>query len=86
MNEINDTSLADDAGLKASILIEALPFLRRYAGRTFVVKYGGHAMGDTAAAASFARDVVLLKGRRRVLVEVSLELLTRRRANIVVVD
>ena len=61
MNEINDTSLADDAGLKASILIEALPFLRRYAGRTFVVKYGGHAMGDTAAAASFARDVVLLK-------------------------
>ena len=50
-----------DAGAKASVLIEALPFLRRYAGRTFVVKYGGHAMGDTAAAASFAQDVVLLK-------------------------
>ena len=50
-----------DAGAKASVLIEALPFLRRYAGRTFVVKYGGHAMGDHAAAASFAQDVVLLK-------------------------
>ena len=50
-----------DAGAKASVLIEALPFLRRYAGRTFVVKYGGHAMGDSAAAASFAQDVVLLK-------------------------
>lgn len=50
-----------DAGAKASVLIEALPFLRRYAGRTFVVKYGGHAMGDRAAAASFAQDVVLLK-------------------------
>ena len=48
-------------GAKASVLIEALPFLRRYAGRTFVVKYGGHAMGDHAAAASFAQDVVLLK-------------------------
>ena len=50
-----------DIGAKASVLIEALPFLRRYAGRTFVVKYGGHAMGDNAAAASFAQDVVLLK-------------------------
>jgi len=48
-------------GAKASVLIEALPFLRRYAGRTFVVKYGGRAMGDHAAAASFAQDVVLLK-------------------------
>ena len=55
----SDASL--DAGAKASVLIEALPYLRRYAGRTFVVKYGGHAMGDTAAAASFAQDVVLLK-------------------------
>jgi len=31
---------------KAETLIEALPYLQRYAGRTFVVKYGGHAMGD----------------------------------------
>ncbi|MFZ5609966.1 MAG: acetylglutamate kinase [Pseudomonadota bacterium] len=46
---------------KAATLAEALPYLRKYAGRTFVVKYGGHAMGDPRAAASFARDVVLLK-------------------------
>ena len=34
---------------KAEVLIEALPYLQRYAGRTFVVKYGGHAMGDPGA-------------------------------------
>ena len=47
--------------LKAATLIEALPYLQRYAGKTFVIKYGGHAMGDTDAAREFARDVVLLK-------------------------
>jgi acetylglutamate kinase len=46
---------------KAEVLIEALPYLQRYAGRTFVVKYGGHAMGDPAAARDFAEDIVLLK-------------------------
>ncbi len=46
---------------KADVLSEALPFLRRYAGATFVIKYGGHAMGDAALAQGFARDVVLLK-------------------------
>lgn len=46
---------------KAETLTEALPYLQRYAGKTFVIKYGGHAMGDPAAAADFARDVVLLK-------------------------
>lgn len=46
---------------KAEVLIEALPYLQRYAGRTFVVKYGGHAMGDPEAARDFAEDVVLLK-------------------------
>lgn len=46
---------------KATILAEALPYMRRYAGRTFIIKYGGHAMGDASAAAAFARDVVLLK-------------------------
>ena len=46
---------------KAATLSEALPFLRLHAGRTFVVKYGGHAMGDARLAAMFARDVVLLK-------------------------
>lgn len=46
---------------KAETLIEALPYLQRYAGRTFVVKYGGHAMGDPELAHDFAQDVVLLK-------------------------
>ncbi|WP_435416749.1 acetylglutamate kinase [Parerythrobacter aurantius] len=46
---------------KAEVLIEALPYFQRYAGRTFVVKYGGHAMGDPEAAKDFAEDIVLLK-------------------------
>ena len=46
---------------KAETLTEALPYLQRYAGRTFVVKYGGHAMGDPDLARNFAQDVVLLK-------------------------
>ena len=46
---------------KAETLIEALPYFQRYAGRTFVVKYGGHAMGDPRAAHDFAEDIVLLK-------------------------
>lgn len=45
----------------AGVLSEALPFMRRHSGKTFVIKYGGHAMGDDKLAASFARDVVLLK-------------------------
>jgi acetylglutamate kinase len=46
---------------KAETLTEALPYLQRYAGKTFVVKYGGHAMGDAALARDFAEDIVLLK-------------------------
>lgn len=46
---------------KAETLVEALPYLQRYAGKTFVVKYGGHAMGDAEAARDFAADIVLLK-------------------------
>ena len=45
----------------AATLVEALPYMRRFAGDTFVIKYGGHAMGSTALAEDFARDVVLLK-------------------------
>lgn len=52
---------APDPGTKAEVLIEALPYFQRYAGRTFVVKYGGHAMGDPKAARDFAEDIVLLK-------------------------
>ncbi|WP_394269249.1 acetylglutamate kinase [Qipengyuania sp.] len=50
-----------DSRAKAETLIEALPYFQRYAGRTFVVKYGGNAMGDEQAARDFAEDVVLLK-------------------------
>lgn len=46
---------------KAEVLTEALPYMQRYAGATFVIKYGGHAMGDPAAARDFADDVVLMK-------------------------
>ncbi|MDA5192945.1 acetylglutamate kinase [Govanella unica] len=46
---------------QAGVLIEALPYMRRYAGKTFVIKYGGHAMGDSERAREFARDIVLLK-------------------------
>lgn len=54
---------APDAAMlaKAETLVEALPYLQRYAGKTFVVKYGGHAMGDPELAADFAEDMVLLK-------------------------
>ncbi len=45
----------------ARTITEALPFMRRYSGKTFVIKYGGHAMGDEELAALFARDIVLLK-------------------------
>ncbi len=45
----------------ARTITEALPFMRRYAGKTFVIKYGGHAMGDQKLSELFARDVVLLK-------------------------
>ncbi len=55
-NEEKKTTLA-----KAEVLIEALPYFQRYAGRTFVVKYGGHAMGNAEAARGFAEDIVLLK-------------------------
>ena len=65
MSEIRESahSAAHPAAMlaKAETLVEALPYLQRYAGRTFVVKYGGHAMGDPELARDFAEDVVLLK-------------------------
>ena len=53
------SSANPDPVVKAAILAEALPYMRRYAGHTLVVKYGGHAMG--VGGDSFARDVVQLK-------------------------
>lgn len=46
---------------KAHTLAEALPYMRQFSGETFVIKYGGSAMGDPGLAEQFARDVVLLK-------------------------
>ena len=45
----------------ASILAQALPYMQRYEGKTVVVKYGGHAMGDPTLGQAFARDIALLK-------------------------
>ena len=66
--------MADDAKIKidpeapneawlnqAKTLSEALPYMRRYAGETLVLKYGGNAMGDPALAELFARDIALLR-------------------------
>ena len=50
-----------DAMHKAQVLAEALPYIRRFHGKTIVVKYGGNAMTDETLKHSFARDVVLLK-------------------------
>jgi len=45
----------------ADILIEALPYIRRFYGMTIVIKYGGHAMVDDQLKADFARDITLMK-------------------------
>ncbi|HHS82513.1 MAG TPA: acetylglutamate kinase [Devosia sp.] len=55
MNKLN--SISHDA----AILANALPFMQRYEGKTVVVKYGGHAMGDRELGRSFAKDIALLK-------------------------
>lgn len=49
------------AAERARVLAQALPYLRRYAGATVVVKYGGHAMGEEHLALEFGRDIALLK-------------------------
>jgi acetylglutamate kinase len=54
-------SLKPPTELTAAILIEALPYIQRFHGKTIVVKYGGNAMVDRALKESFARDVVMLK-------------------------
>jgi acetylglutamate kinase len=56
-----DAPSADDWLGQATVLSEAMPYMRRHAGETFVIKYGGHAMGDPELAEIFARDIVLLR-------------------------
>src|ERR671913_32675 len=50
-----------DVHVQAEVLVQALPHMQRYDEQVVVVKYGGHAMGDRAAAEDFAEDVVLLE-------------------------
>ena len=52
---------SDDWLGQATVLSEAMPYMQQYAGETFVIKYGGHAMGDPKLADLFARDIVLLR-------------------------
>jgi acetylglutamate kinase len=52
---------AKSAADRAQILIEALPYIQRFQGKTIVIKYGGNAMVDESLKQSFARDVVLMK-------------------------
>lgn len=54
-------SVLETAGEKAAILAEAMPYIREFAGRTVVIKYGGHAMDDPGLADLFATDVVLMR-------------------------
>jgi len=58
---MNDHSPDPAMLAKAETLTDALPYMQRYTGKTFVVKYGGHAMGDATLARNFAEDIVLLK-------------------------
>ena len=57
----SDLELRSDWLSKASILTDALPFMRRYADSRVVVKFGGHAMGDDGLFKTFASDMVLLR-------------------------
>src|SRR3954451_1335859 len=58
---IASPSELSSAAERARVLAQALPFLRRYAGATGVVKYGGHAMGEEHLARQFGNDIALLK-------------------------
>ncbi|MBU1334801.1 MAG: acetylglutamate kinase [Alphaproteobacteria bacterium] len=57
----DQTSSNDRFSHDAGILAQALPYMQRYEGKTVVVKYGGHAMGDLKLGQAFARDIALLK-------------------------
>jgi acetylglutamate kinase len=58
---MSDQNTTDRFSHDAGILAQALPYMQRYEGKTVVVKYGGHAMGDLKLGQAFARDIALLK-------------------------
>ena len=63
MNKFDLMSAGEKASslIKASTLIEALPYLREHKGKKIVIKYGGHAMGNKELSANFSKDIGLLK-------------------------
>ncbi len=58
---IEAMAAAVDPTVKARVVAQALPYLRQYSGKTVLVKYGGHAMGNAGAEDTFASDIVLLR-------------------------
>ena len=61
IESVEDAAKGFEPDRRARALVEALPYIRRFRGAVVVVKYGGHAMTDPALAASFARDIVLVR-------------------------
>jgi len=60
MSKVKSTATKEQLK-QAQILSEALPYMKQFAGETFVIKYGGSAMGDKKLSEQFARDVVMMK-------------------------
>lgn len=60
-SDLIDSLSSDSASNVAKVLIEALPYIQRFTGKTIVVKFGGNAMTDEALQNDFARDIVLMK-------------------------
>jgi acetylglutamate kinase len=54
-------NIHEDASKKAQLLAQAMPYIKKYHGKTIVIKYGGNAMTDETLKAGFAQDVILLK-------------------------
>ena len=61
MAKLQSRLTAIDADIKANVLAEALPYIRRFSGCTMIIKYGGNAMTDPGLKKKFAKDIVLLK-------------------------
>ena len=60
-SDISMTSTKNRSAYIAEVLTEALPYIKRFKGKTIVIKYGGNAMSDERLKSGFARDVVLMK-------------------------
>ncbi len=63
-SEMTKVRITKDQQKQAKVLSEALPYMKQFAGETFVIKYGGSAMGDPELSEKFARDIVMMKHQR----------------------